>query len=222
MTHAAAQLDYAPDTDRHRRRRRRLVLFATVALAVIVSAKWLKPAVNHGRLLYFQHRCLTYTAPPDHVAFDISATRSRPSEWQMFYALFSPPGGRDDGTIFLHGLQRPDGAGRLVAITVGRPMLTSIRDLAIDAIDFDVHVIRPGTLWSRPRLCHEQIWRTPFVRPFAGDRQVRLFTGQCDPANLAHFTIGYECDGKRGTIDGWLQSDDTILLEPRAPGSHDQ
>jgi hypothetical protein len=216
MSHVAAQLDYAPDASRHRRRRRRFVLFATIACAVIISAKWLKPAVNHGRLLYFQHRCVTYATPPDHVAFDTSSTRSSSGEWRMFYGLFSPPGGRDDGTIFLHELHRPDGAGRLVALTVGRPMLTSFRDLAID---FDVHVIRPGTLWRYPRLCHEQTWRTPFVRPFAGDRQVRLFTGQRDPANLAHFTIGYDCDGKRGTIDGWLQGDDTILLEPRAPVS---
>ena len=35
--------------------------------------------------------------------------------------------------------------------------------------------------------------------------QLRLFAGQADPADESHFTIDYEVDGDRGTIDGWLR-----------------
>jgi hypothetical protein len=34
---------------------------------------------------------------------------------------------------------------------------------------------------------------------------LHLFAGQPDPADESHFTIDYEVDGDRGTIDGWLR-----------------
>ena len=52
---------------------------------------------------------------------------------------------------------------------------------------------------------------------------MRLFAGQADAADPSHFTIVFDDDGQTRTIDGWLQSDDTILLEPRASvGRNDQ
>ncbi|HEX8912181.1 MAG TPA: hypothetical protein VF796_07455 [Humisphaera sp.] len=37
-------------------------------------------------------------------------------------------------------------------------------------------------------------------------RSLRLFAGQPDPADPAHFTIAYEADGLAGVIDGWLRN----------------
>jgi hypothetical protein len=34
---------------------------------------------------------------------------------------------------------------------------------------------------------------------------LRLFAGQADPTDSAHFTIVYTLDGQPGTIDGWLR-----------------
>lgn len=45
--------------------------------------------------------------------------------------------------------------------------------------------------------------------------QLRVFTGQPDPADASHFTIPYELDGQAGIIDGWLNADGSVKLEPR-------
>ena len=42
--------------------------------------------------------------------------------------------------------------------------------------------------------------------------KVRMFAGQPDPADPAHFTIRYELDDQPHVIDGWLRDDDTVLL----------
>jgi hypothetical protein len=207
-------LDYAKAPPWRRRKSvRRAIAAGVLALILLAALKFARPAWDHARLLHYQSRCLKHAKPPDNIVFDSDSQSAYISnEWDRFYALFSPPGGFQDGTVFVQELRRPDGTARLVAMTLGRPL----HDLAVD---FDVHVIKPGTLWSRPSLCHYQTWRTIFVRPFTDDHRTTIFAGQCDPINHSHFTIDYNYDGKAGTIDGWLQSDDTILLEPRAPVS---
>ena len=42
-----------------------------------------------------------------------------------------------------------------------------------------------------------------------------LYWGQPDPIDLSHFTIKYTIDNIPGTIDGWLQNDDTVKLQIR-------
>ncbi len=44
---------------------------------------------------------------------------------------------------------------------------------------------------------------------------VRVFAGQPDPADPAHFTISYTVVGQPGVIDGRLGDDDTITLKVR-------
>jgi hypothetical protein len=46
-----------------------------------------------------------------------------------------------------------------------------------------------------------------------------LYMGQPDPADLTHFTIPYDINGKGGTLDGWLRNGE-IVLRPRAGVSH--
>ena len=78
-------------------------------------------------------------------------------------------------------------------------------------------VVAPGgvTPWKAP-------WRwTPpadgrpaqLVLP-AGNR-FSFYAGQPDPADPAHFTMDYDLDGEKGTIDGRLKDDATIELKPR-------
>ena len=52
--------------------------------------------------------------------------------------------------------------------------------------------------------------------------KLRVFTGQPDPADLSHFTIAYQLDGKPGTIDGRVR-DDELVLRPStgAPAPRD-
>jgi hypothetical protein len=44
---------------------------------------------------------------------------------------------------------------------------------------------------------------------------VRLFPGQPDPLDESHFTIPYDAGGVAGTIDGWLEANDTVRLAVR-------
>jgi hypothetical protein len=44
--------------------------------------------------------------------------------------------------------------------------------------------------------------------------RLRLFAGQPDPADAAHFTIAYDIDGQPGVVDGRLKDDDTVELKP--------
>ena len=43
-------------------------------------------------------------------------------------------------------------------------------------------------------------WAQPYVH-------LRMFAGQPDPGDEAHFTIAFERGGRRGVIDGWLVDD---------------
>lgn len=74
--------------------------------------------------------------------------------------------------------------------------------------------------------CAEPVWKIPWHWVPAADGkppeirldpkdQFRFYAGQPDSADPSHFTIDYDLDGKRGTIDGRLKDDGTVSLEPR-------
>ena len=48
---------------------------------------------------------------------------------------------------------------------------------------------------------------------------IRIYAGQPDPVDHSHFTMKYEIDNFPGTlfgtIDGWLQNDDTVKMQFR-------
>jgi hypothetical protein len=44
---------------------------------------------------------------------------------------------------------------------------------------------------------------------------LRFFAGQSDPTDPSHFTVGYEINGVKNTIDGWLTDDDYLRIVPR-------
>ena len=48
-----------------------------------------------------------------------------------------------------------------------------------------------------------------------GDR-VRIYEGQPDPADATHFTIDYDLNGQRGTIDGNLDEKEWVTFAPRS------
>lgn len=64
-------------------------------------------------------------------------------------------------------------------------------------------------------------WLPPPIRGSPGSLKIddsdrlRVFAGQPDPSDESHFTIAYDLDGQPGVIDGWLNSDGSIKLEPR-------
>ena len=48
--------------------------------------------------------------------------------------------------------------------------------------------------------------------PLNADEFLRLYVGQLDPNDNAHFTVKYEINNVPGTIDGRLETDDTVTL----------
>jgi hypothetical protein len=216
---AAQPLDYAKAPPWRRRKSvRRAIAAGILALILLAAFKFARPAWNHARLLHYQSRCLKHVLPPDRVVFDDAGQSNFISQdWDRFYAIFSPPGGKRDATVFVHELHRSDAPPRFVVVELSSG--AAFVDSLPPPYAFDVSVIDPAGLWARPKLLNNRFWLSPFRMPIPPSTQprFRVHAGQLDPTNPAHFTIDYQSDGKNGTIDGWLQSDDTILLEPRAP-----
>ena len=68
---STAQLDYAPAPPLLRRKRaRRIFLVIVLLLAAYPACRFGPPVYRHTRLLYLQHRCLTYSPPADQVVYD--------------------------------------------------------------------------------------------------------------------------------------------------------
>jgi hypothetical protein len=186
------------------------VFAAGLVLLVLGSLKFLRPAWGHARLLYYQGRCLNHVEAPSRIVFSGAAlTAKSDADWERFYNAFSPPGGRHGAIVFVHELRRTDGSARLVAIEADIQRGFTSGALEPVPVRFDSTVIEPGGVLGRPQLRSNGSWLSPL------DITVRLHAGQPDPADPSHFTIAFDYDNRSGTIDGWLQGDDTILLELR-------
>jgi hypothetical protein len=61
-------------------------------------------------------------------------------------------------------------------------------------------------------LNHRTGWNMIEVR-LRPEQMMRIYAGQVDPKDDAHFTIKYEIDNVPGTIDGRLEADDTVTLK---------
>jgi hypothetical protein len=192
---------------------RRIILLVVLLGCGLASAKWLRAGWDHARLLYWQRKCLAYSAPADRV-IDQSGKQSV-KEWQEFYALLSPPGRKAAPVVFLGEMRTRGGRKRLVAVEVSLVGASTFDGV----IWFDYHVIEPGGLWHRPRLVKNDFDTVVVWKSEASN--VKLFAGQRDPGDPSHFKITFETHARQssparaGVIDGWLQENDTISSETR-------
>jgi hypothetical protein len=56
---------------------------------------------------------------------------------------------------------------------------------------------------------------SPWIYVPGAGNGITLYGGQADLNDSRHFTIAYRCSGRAGIIDGWLEADDSVKLEPR-------
>jgi hypothetical protein len=134
--------------------------------------------------------------------------------FHRFYALLSPPGDRGTPAVFVHQLRTPDGQPRLVVVQAytydfgggGMDTATTLTLL------FQARVFRPGGPGRAP------------VEVLAGgggsvvvavSRPAKVFAGQCDPADLSHFSFAGVMHDEPFAIDGWLQADETVTMQLR-------
>ena len=123
--------------------------------------------------------------------------------------------------VFLHGRKARDAAERLVIVYAdvysGRPY-SDERKLQPEEQLFQISwYARSMGLASWKRSFHQSMEQEGSINDTTGfdigvAKQFRLFNGQPDPADPSRFTIAYEVDGQRGTIEGRLDSEDKIKL----------
>ena len=202
-------LDYAPPPPWHARRRARHATSAVLILLILlIGVRYLPLAWRNIRLYYWQQRCLAFAHPAGHETAVVVHGGAVPREWQLFYQLLSPPGLMSHGTVYLHEARTPDGKRRLVAIDV---IGSSHGDLRLTRRVFDIaSLLRPPSELAWPA-------NGSFLLPQSLQRNTVLFFGSPDPRDASHFTIDYLSGGDKSTIDGWLQKDNTVVLEPRHP-----
>jgi hypothetical protein len=81
-------------------------------------------------------------------------------------------------------------------------------------LDFEYHVIVPGTPWTGARLVGNG--RAGAEVGAMGDaRAMRVYAGQADAKDAGHFTVGVVVNGTARVVDGWLGEDDRVVLEVR-------
>jgi|SRR5665213_1486960 len=212
MANPPPLLDYAPAPPPWHQRKRvrqaikifvRLVVFCTVLLIAGYGGLF---AWVYARQAYWARTCMTYTAPPDEieteiclvlengrVAGSVQHNNKAPACWRGFTGNNTCP------LLLLHGRSSAKRGPRL---------------LLVDYVDYG----DTGN-WYFGATTYQHFGLTGRTEtiPIHQNHPMtrRFFAGQPDPVDSTHFTIGYEEDGKKGTIDGWLQDDDTVKMQVR-------
>jgi hypothetical protein len=113
--------------------------------------------------------------------------------------------------IFLHERISAAGHRRLVCVRYW-PEGDSFSAQFVQALNCDTFTVTPGT-WSQPPVLIPKGWRYdvetwwPRKPPL-----VRIFAGQPDPNDPAHFTIRYQIWSQEDVLDGRLLDDDRVTL----------
>jgi hypothetical protein len=197
------------------------------------------------QMLSLQRQCLEYQPVADAILYsqdgtDTDTAVSQPWKrfftmkpvpaWETFQGRHVAPYGplRDDalqsqGTLFLGERRSPAGNRRLVAVDLRLSWNNKGWWATVEK-----RAVVPGTLRTEPR----ETWGGPpaadltttnlvgqrddlFILDWT--RKFKLYAGRPDLADPSHFTIDYELDGRRETIDGWLRDDDAVDLKLRNP-----
>jgi hypothetical protein len=208
------QLDYAASRPWYRRVWTRDHALRLVVAAVGIAAVLVMPALwRRVQLIGWQRQCLSYSSPPTKVVYEStgpSSTADLIAPWVSFHREVSGTRLRTNGTIFLHERQTQSGVRRLVAVEVTRSVWPAQRvELRPAARLFTVgsHLRPPVEVLSQTN--------GGGLLPFDASDTIRIYAGQPDPNDPSHFTVDYEVNGVRRTVDGWLRDPHTIVIERR-------
>ena len=184
---------------------------------VFVSVPWVRYGSERA---YFIHVWEQYTEPPNTLVFQVrryafragtDAAGREPEDFVWVNEAHAagipgaPFGPETCKLLFLHKLQNGSIDTlmnvRLKAVTGSRMRVTAVKLRAI-------WELRPNADGDRASAEND------LVLPLSGSN-ICVYFGQADPKDASHFTIKYEIDDQPGTIDGWLQADDTVKLQIR-------
>lgn len=198
-------LDYAPTPAQRWLISSRAILASVFAALVVSGWWWAAPAWRRMELLYWQHRCLEYQPSGNQVVYDPTSPASLhpPAAWSNFYSIYSPPGFRSAGTVFLHELQKPNGDRRLVVVDL------DISGPAPTLVAY-VRVFVPGSLFELP-----QETGISLAGGLSIDPSSQIDAGTPDPAQPSHFTFQARRGSVQTVYEGWLDDDDRVIIGQR-------
>jgi hypothetical protein len=109
--------------------------------------------------------------------------------------------------VFLHARCSPAGRQRLLEVS-----FDPLCFLAGGTEPFTARARWLDGRWGEMGYAHAM---TPFHFDLPASKPLRLSPGRPDPLDESHFTIPYDAGGAAGTIDGWLQADESVKLVVR-------
>ncbi len=131
-----------------------------------------------------------------------------------YFKLVRDYGTHEAAVLFMHARTSPRGSVRQVVLRSNGLNPSAFhypgeKVFRHGALYFDYFAQPRGSSFSRRSFQASDLIIPPH------DGHWHMFAGQPDPADASHFTIKYEIDHGPGTIDGWLQPDDTVKLQIR-------
>ena len=217
MPNAVPSLNYARRPRWCKRKSIRIVCVTVSVLVLIAAALFAGPRLSQRITLFeLQRRCLRSQHPPEFVVYSVDRTftavrasnrivGSTDPAWTQLYAALSPPGAVRSADVLVHSRRTPRGACALIALS--QPSYSSG-----DWIEFNATVVELGNALVLPRIVSNDVKDVPVPGMV---QTKRVYAGQPDPKDDSHFTIVVLIDGRQTLVDGWLEDDDSIKLEPR-------
>jgi hypothetical protein len=223
-----ALISYSPLPRGYRWRRVLRITLAVLVGAVLFlgfeywSYSW--PSIKAERARkYWEKQCLNHRSPAGTISYsndpqDVQrlkasgcftsgpnwpckpyAMRQIPEFEKLFNRSVAP-------ALFVHGRNAPSGPQRLVIVQMGTLPNDPFNRITLAPVNHQPLGTR-GTTPSSPigqlEICLK--W----------EDSIRLYEGQPDASDATHFTIDYDLNGVRGTIDGKLTASGAITLNPR-------
>ena len=235
---AIAALEYSPRPAWHKRRQLRRIALLWIFIGVGAAAwKWWKAGTDRALMLYWQHRCLTYSAPSDQIVYEqnpqtvaallkdanyvgindgrpgsptFAGRKAAPLEKLMPFLPRAVPA---SGVLFMHELRTASGERRLVVLESGFGKESP--PLFIVGYDVNANCYQLAT-WRTPIVDHTAVYMIDVLNQLlTKPADFRVFAGQPDPADSSHFTMAFELNAKRGIVDGYLKDGGRLELTVR-------
>jgi hypothetical protein len=174
-----------------------------IVLVLLSSIGWGPSLCHNLRAVYWERQCMSYASPADEVAYGIDLTtggivvqKSVPA-WDTYYGFIKYAPAPSKGgfpVLFLHARQARGERPQLVAVDLRGGNITA------GELIFNTWTPHAGSLTYPPEV-RSGIYtvRLPELKTA---EYLRFYTGQPDQNDLSHFTIVFEIDGQKGTIDG--------------------
>jgi hypothetical protein len=191
------------------------MVVAAIGLLVI-AAYFLAIRITRSiSIIHWQQQCLAHAAAPTQETctlisepdqmFRTTHMHMPPPYWLNFSRNVGMLGGGIHPVLYLHERHTSSGERLLICVNIQESYTSG---LLVNEVS-----VRPGTWLRWPELRDDsRKWL-----PLQEAELTHIYAGQSDPKDASHFTIAYSADGTPGVIDGWVEDNGRIRLQPRGP-----